>query len=128
MVQSPWRYLPTTRDIYEPTVYLCGKSGRNCQWADHLGSALLYVRLTATAQRLELGSLAPGGRDRVLYRLGAAARRDPGYEPGHSHVTRTPQPKLAPGVLWTTALAPQFAYVTFIRRKNRAASIVSIRR
>jgi hypothetical protein len=93
-----------------------------------LGGALLYVRLTATAQRLELGSLAPGGRNRVLYRLGAAARRDPGYEPGHSHITRTPQPKLAAGVLWTTALAPQLAYVTFIHRKNGAASIVSIRR
>ena len=93
-----------------------------------LGNELLYVRLTATAQRLELGRLEPGGRNRVLYRLNAAARRDPGYEPGHSHVTRTPRPKLAPGILWTTALAQQFAYVTFIRRKNGAASIVSIRR
>jgi hypothetical protein len=93
-----------------------------------LGGELLYVRLTATAQRLELGGLNPGGRNRVLYRLNAAARRDPGYEPGHSHVTRTPRPKLAPGILWTTALAPQFAYVTFIRRKDGAASIVSIRR
>ena len=24
-------HLPTTHDIYEPTVYLCGESGRNCQ-------------------------------------------------------------------------------------------------
>lgn len=93
-----------------------------------LGGALLYVRLTATAQRLELGSLEPGGSTRVLYRLGAPARRDPGYEPGHSHVTRTPRPKPAPGTLWTTALAPQFAYVTFVRRKDGVASIVSVRR
>jgi hypothetical protein len=93
-----------------------------------LGGELLYVKLTATAQRLELGRLEPGGRNQVLYRLGAAARRDSGYEPGHSHVTRTPRPKLAPGILWTTALAPQVAYVTFIRRKDRVASIVSIRR
>jgi hypothetical protein len=31
LVQSPWQYLPTTRDIYEPTVYLYGESGRSCQ-------------------------------------------------------------------------------------------------
>ena len=93
-----------------------------------LGGELLYVRQTATAQRLELGSLAPGGGNRVLYRLGAPARRDPGYEPGHSRITRTPRPKLAPGVLWTTALAPQIAYVTFIRRNDGVASIVSVRR
>src|SRR5262249_33757355 len=31
-VRSPCRHLPTTRDIlYEPTVYLCGESRRNCQ-------------------------------------------------------------------------------------------------
>jgi hypothetical protein len=93
-----------------------------------LGGELLYVRLTATAQRLELGSLEPGGANRVLYRLGAPARRDPGYEPGHSHITRTPRPKLAPGILWTTALAPELAYVTFVRRKDGVASIVSVRR
>jgi hypothetical protein len=93
-----------------------------------LGGELLYVRLTATAQRLELGSLEPGGGNRVLYRLGAPARRDPGYEPGHSRITRTPGPRLAPGILWTTALAPHFAYVTFIRRKDGVASIVSVRR
>ena len=28
---APCRHLPTTRDIYEPTLYLCGESGRNCQ-------------------------------------------------------------------------------------------------
>lgn len=93
-----------------------------------LGGELLYVRLTATAQLLELGSLEPGGLNDVLYRLGAPARRDPGYEPGHSHVTGTPKPKLAPGTLWTTALAPQFAYVTFVRRKDGVASIVSVPR
>ena len=29
--------LPTTRDIYEPTVYLYGESGRNCQARGPLG-------------------------------------------------------------------------------------------
>jgi len=94
-----------------------------------LAGQLLYVRQTSTAQLLELGALAPGGRNRVLYRLGASARRDPGYEPGHSHVTRTPRPRLAPGFLWTTALGPRLAYVTFIPRNGGVAraSIVSVR-
>ena len=30
-VESSWRYLPTTRDIYEPIGMLFGVSGRNCQ-------------------------------------------------------------------------------------------------
>jgi hypothetical protein len=93
-----------------------------------LAGELLYVRTSSTFQRLELGPLAPGKRNRVLYRMGAPALRDPGYEPGHSHITLTPKPKLAPGTLWTTALAPEFAYVTFIRRKGRATSIVAVRR
>jgi hypothetical protein len=95
-----------------------------------LAGRLLYVRQTATAQLLELGALAPGSRNRVLYRLGSPARRDPGYEPGHSHVTRTPKPRLAAGTLWTTALAPQHAYVTFVPRRDgfARASIVSVPR
>jgi hypothetical protein len=95
-----------------------------------LAGRLLYVRQTSKAQLLELGALAPGSRNRVLYRLGSPARRDPGFEPGHSHVTRTPRPRLAPGTLWTTALAPQQAYVTFVPRRDgfARASIVSVRR
>jgi hypothetical protein len=95
-----------------------------------LAGQLLYVRQTSTAQLLELGAVAPGGRNRVLYRLGAPAPRDQGYESGHSHITRTPRPKLAPGFLWTTALGPRLAYVTFIPRKDGVAraSIVSVQR
>jgi hypothetical protein len=95
-----------------------------------LARDLLYVRQTSRAQLLELTTLAPRSRTRVLYRLGSPAPRDPGYEPGHSHVTRTPKPRLAPGTLWTTALATQQAYVTFVPRRDgfARASIVSVRR
>jgi hypothetical protein len=96
-----------------------------------LAGQLLYVRQTSTAQLLEVGPLA-GGRDRVLYRLGAPAARDRGYEPGHSSRsrTRTPRPKRAAGTLWTTALSGRAAYVTFVPRKRgaAAASIVAVTR
>jgi cytochrome c biogenesis protein CcdA len=95
-----------------------------------LASDLLYVRQTSRAQFLELTTLLPRSRTRVLYRLGSPARRDPGYEPGHSRVTRTAKPRLAPGTLWTTALTTQQAYVTFVPRRDgfARASIVSVRR
>ena len=94
------------------------------------GGLLLYVRQTSTAQFLELGPLAAGGANRVLYRLGAPALHDNGYEHGHSHRTRTKKPPLAAGTLWTTALGPQRAYVTFIPRRYGAAraSIVAVAR
>ncbi len=94
-----------------------------------LAGELLYVRQTSTAQLLEIGQLT-GGRDRVLYRLGAPSTRDRGYEPGHSRRTRTPRPKRAAGTLWTTALSERTAYVTFVPRKRgvAAASIVAVTR
>jgi hypothetical protein len=95
-----------------------------------LGGELLYVRQTNTAQFLELGPLAPGKSNRTLYRLGAPAVHDNGYERGHSRRTRTRKPPLAPGTLWTTALGPDRAYVTFVPRRYGAAraSIVAIDR
>ena len=95
-----------------------------------LDGELLYVRQTNTAQLLELGPLAPGKTNRVLYRLGAPASHDNGYERGHSHRTRTKKPPLASGTLWTTALGPDRAYVTFIPRRYGAAraSIVAVAR
>jgi hypothetical protein len=95
-----------------------------------LGDELLYVRITSAAQQLLLGRLAPGGRNRVLYRLGAPAPHDNGYERGHSHHTRTKRPPLAAGTLWTTALSAAHAYVTFIPRRGGAAgaSIVDVPR
>jgi hypothetical protein len=91
---------------------------------------LLFVRQTSTAQRVELGRLQAGATNRVVYRLGAPAARDPGYEPGHSHRTRTPRVARAAGTLWTTALDAAHAYVTFVPRRGgfARASIVSIPR
>lgn len=82
-----------------------------------LDGALLYVRTSSRTQQLRLA--APGTRERVLYRMAGTARRDRGHEPGRQmhrrpFRVRTPRPQ-SPRVLrtlWTTALAPRFAYVT----------------
>ena len=89
-----------------------------------LGGRLLYVRATFTRQELVIGSLkrTNAARDRVLYGTVPSGRRDSGHEPGHAHDpghnthlwVQSP-----PGVhdtLWTTALAPGFAYVTRLRQ------------
>jgi hypothetical protein len=79
------------------------------------GAALLYVRQTNLAQLLQIGPRRPGGRDRVLLRLGGTAVRDDGHEPGHSTRTRTPPARPpAKRLLWTTALSDVFAYVTLV--------------
>jgi hypothetical protein len=108
------------------------RSSRHAQLTNPstFGSSLLYVRQTSTAQFLELGPLAPGSANRVLYRLGAPAPHDNGHERGHSRRTRTKKPRLAAGTLWTTALGPQRAYVTFVPRRygSARASIVAVAR
>ena len=100
------------------------------------GGTLLYVRATAAAQQLRIGRLARAStrRDRTLYAHLPTARRDAGYESGRRHapghrrrVARRP----APGVhdtLWTTALAPDAAYVTRVRqRAGRPPAAVLLR-
>ena len=94
-----------------------------------LAGRLLYVRQTNLAQLLELGSATPGGRDRVVYRLGAPAPHDAGHEKGHSNDTRTPRPRTAAWTLWTSALSPTRAYVTLLPRlRGRLPVIVAILR
>ena len=93
------------------------------------GRELLYVRSTATRQELRLGPptrRAPS-RDRRLYGTTPTGRRDAGHGPGRGrhrvgYPGRRP-PRLAPrppaGVsttLWSTALGPQTAFVTRLRR------------
>ncbi len=94
-----------------------------------LGGQLLFVRSSPAGQEVLLGPRRgrSGKADRRLYLTHPTARRDAGHEPGHGRHRagypggRPPRlPPLAPeGVqltLWTTALAPDAAYVTSIRR------------
>ena len=79
-----------------------------------LAGELLYDRQTSRAQLVELGPLDDGGRDRVLYRLGAPSVHDAGHEPGYSHRTRNVPPPTAKWRLWTTALSDTQGYVTLL--------------
>jgi len=98
---------------------------------------LLYVRTSSRTQELRLGR-ARGGRERVLYRIAATARRDRGYEHGkqphrrHYH-PRNPPPRqrgATTTTLWTTALTDDDAYVTRLRtrRGTTSASILRVSR
>jgi hypothetical protein len=89
-----------------------------------LGGRLLYVRATFKRQQLMIGSLnrTNARRDRVLYGTFPTGRRDSGVDPGHEHAPGHKEklwPQNRAGVhdtLWTTALAPGFAYVTRLRQ------------
>jgi hypothetical protein len=98
-----------------------------------LGSALLYVRSTATRQQLRLRE---GEQERVLYSTTPTARRDEGREPGqgrHRHQGRVPELPARPAhgrtdTLWTTAITEQAAYVTRLRAlRGGGASAVLLR-
>jgi hypothetical protein len=52
--------------------------------------------------------------------MGPAAVRDAGYQQGYSHVTRTPRPRPASSLLWTTALGADTAYVTLLPARRGA--------
>jgi hypothetical protein len=85
------------------------------------GGRMLYVRATGRQQELRLGLFAPGATvsDAVIAVHPSAGRRDREHEKGrhrHRHRWRDPLPPIAPRgevqTLWTTALAPDAAYVT----------------
>jgi hypothetical protein len=88
-----------------------------------LGDQLLYVETTQWAQRLVLAGTSRKGRGRGLVRIAPAIRADKGYNTAHGphrHVRqpRRPKPEGPRGsttTLWTTALAPDAAYVTRLR-------------
>ena len=96
-----------------------------------LGDALLYVRTTQWSQSLI------GGR-RVLLRIAPAITADKGYSTKHGPHRRVPQPKRPPKegpagtttTLWTTALAPDAAYVTKLSERGgqTTASLVRVAR
>jgi hypothetical protein len=83
-----------------------------------LGGRLLYVSVSRCSQELRVGQLAGGG-ERVLYRLPPLAGQDTGHDRGHTTqgerlpCPRPPHPTTK--MLWTTALAGGFAYVTVLR-------------
>jgi hypothetical protein len=107
------------------------------------GANLLYVRSTYTLQEIRTGAIArrKTTRDRALYRTTPTARRDATHESGrHRHgagYKGGKPPPLAPrppkGVvdtLWTTALGPNAAYVTRLRKRSGAttATVLSVPR
>jgi hypothetical protein len=93
------------------------------------GSRLLYVRATGRSQELRLGPLAPADprRDAVVLEYPSSGQRDVEHERGrhrHREGPARPQPlppRARPGVvdtLWTTALAPDAAYVARLRAQR----------
>jgi hypothetical protein len=90
---------------------------------------LLYVRTSARTQELRLGR-ARAGRERVLYRIAATARRDRGYDRGKRPLRHHYRPKNPPPgqrgatttTLWTTALTDTEAYVTRLRSRRGGTS------
>ena len=83
------------------------------------GSAIVFVRVARCAQQLQLASLTSGSV-RTLLTLPPLARWDAGRERGHvEQGTRVPcpgRPRATATMLWTTALAPDAAYVTELGR------------
>jgi len=94
-----------------------------------LGAELVYVRATFKGQELRLGGLERRStrRDGELWDSVPTGRRDKGHEEGREHLRRGWPRKLWPrpprgrsDTLWTTALAPDAAYVTRLRQEAGA--------
>jgi hypothetical protein len=86
------------------------------------GGRLLFVEASFCSQRLRIVALhGRRRRARTLLTIGSTARRDRGFEPGHttqgSEPSRCPRgtPHRTGAVLWSTALSPGAAYVTLLR-------------
>ncbi len=102
------------------------------------GNLLLYVHATGRAQALRLGTLEPlaPSDDETLLVHASSGRRDREREPGrrrHRHQGIRPElpPRAAPGVvytLWTSALAPNAAYVTRLHVRSGAPQTADILR
>ena len=102
------------------------------------GERLLHVHAWGRQQELRLGPLAPAPTtaDTAIAVHPSAGRRDREHERGrhrHRHRFRQPLPPIAPRgevqTLWTTALAPDAAYVTrLIARQGepRTADILRV--
>ncbi|HEV2777560.1 MAG TPA: hypothetical protein VGV90_18360 [Solirubrobacteraceae bacterium] len=104
------------------------------------GGALLYVRSSAERQQVLIGPrrLRRGARDRNLFSMHPVTRRDAGHESGRArHGAGYPRgraptlPERAPAgvtvTLWSTALAPNAAYVSRQRRAAQGTSNTILR-
>ena len=129
-------YLPTRRR----TTLRTGRDGAQLLNPSEQDGRLLYIRSSAERQQVLLGPRRArrGDRDASLLTMHATVRRDPGHEPGRKRHDegyprgRAPRlPARAPqGVtitLWSTALAPDAAYVSRIRRTAAGTSNVILR-
>ena len=89
-----------------------------------LGEELLYVETTQWSQSLRLGPRPEGGR--ALLRIAPAITADKGYSTKHGPHRRVRRPQRPPRegpvgtttTLWTTALAPDAAYVTRLHQRS----------
>jgi hypothetical protein len=89
-----------------------------------LGEELLYVETTPWSQSLRLGTRLEGGR--ALVRIAPSIEADKGYSTDHGPHRRVRYPVRPPRegpagtttTLWTTALAPDAAYVTRLRQRG----------
>lgn len=129
-------YLPTRRR----TTLRTGREGAQLLNPSEQGGQLLYVRSSAERQQVLIGPrrARTGARDRALLTTHATIRRDAGHEPNRKrhnegyHGGRTPRaPERAPAgvtvTLWSTALAPDAAYVSRSRRTASGTSHVIVR-
>ena len=88
------------------------------------GGRLLFVEASYCRQRMRIVALHGRRHVRTLLTIGASARRDAGFEPGHttqgSEPSRCPRgtPHGTGALLWSTALAPGAAYVTLLRARG----------
>jgi len=100
------------------------------------GGRLLYVRAHYRRQELRLGGLSRRSprRDRRVWSTTPTGFRDNGYERGrrdtrHNHRKLPPRPRRGLSAsLWTTALAPDAAYVTRLRQASGKALVAEILR
>jgi hypothetical protein len=129
-------YLPTRRR----TTLRTGRDGAQLLNPSEQGGQLLYIRSAAERQQVLIGPrrARSGNRDRSLLTMHSTVRRDAGHERGRKRHDegypkgRAPRlPERAPAgvtvTLWSTALAPDAAYVSRIRRTASSASSVIVR-
>lgn len=129
-------YLPTGRRA----ALRIARNGEQLLNPSEEGGSLLYVSSSHERQLVLIGGRRSRGgqRDRRLLTMHATVRRGATYEPGRKRHTegypggRAPRlPERAPNgvavTLWSTALAPDAAYVSRIRRTASGTATVILR-